>query len=136
MPRRSATVFGESKYYHFRLTDPEPTEEITVHGVTPDYFEALGVRAMYGRVLFPSDATETPGMPPAVLSYGFWRRRFAGDPAVVNGRTVLVSGHRFAIVGVMPREFNGITVDTTPDMRVPLRAYFPLANRTPDKTLL
>ena len=128
-----ATVFGESKYYHFRLTDPAPTEEITVHGVTPEYFEALGVRALYGRVLFSSDATETPGMPPAVLSYSFWQRRFRGDPGVVNGRTARVNGYRFAIVGVMPRDFNGISVDTTPDMRVPLRAYLPLANLPSDK---
>jgi hypothetical protein len=131
-----AAVFGESKYYHFRLADPEPAEEITVHGVTPDYFEALGVRALYGRVLFPTDATEAPGMPPAVLSYGFWQRRFGGDPGVVKGRSLLVNGHRFAIVGVMPRDFNGLTLDTTPDVRVPLRAYFPLANLTLDYTLL
>lgn len=131
-----AAVFGESKYYHFRLADPEPAEEITVHGVTPDYFEALGVRALYGRVLFPTDATEAPGMPPAVLSYGFWQRRFGGDPGVVKGRSLLVNGHRFAIVGVMPRDFNGLTLDTTPDVRVPLRAYLPLANLTLDYTLL
>jgi predicted permease len=123
-----AAVFGGSEYYHFRLTDPEPAEEITVHGVTPEYFEALGVRALYGRVLFPTDATEAPGMPPAVLSYGFWQRRFGGDPAVVNGRTLLVNGHRFAIVGVMPHDFNGLALDTTPDVRVPLRAYLSLAN--------
>ena len=131
-----AAVFGESKYYHFRLTDPETAEEITVHGVTPDYFEALGVRALYGRVLFPTDATEAPGMPPAVLSYGFWQRRFGGDPGVVKGRSLLVNGHRFAIVGVMPRDSNRLTLDTTPDVRVPLRAYLPLANLTLDYTLL
>ena len=131
-----AVVFGESKYYHFRLTDPEPAEEITVHGVTPEYFEALGVRALYGRVLFSTDATEAPGMSPAVLSYGFWQQRFGGDPGVVKGRSLLVNGHRFAIVGVMPRDFNGLSLDTTPDVRIPLRAYLPLANLTLDYTTL
>jgi hypothetical protein len=120
-----AAVIGETKYDHFAMTDPEPAEEIKVHGVTPEYFEALGVRALYGRVLLPSDASETPGAPPAVLSYGFWQRRFGGDSRVVNGRTFLVGGHRFVIVGVMPRDFNGITIDTSPDVRIPLRSYLP-----------
>jgi putative ABC transport system permease protein len=132
-----AATFGDTgKYMHFALTDPEPAELITLHAETPEFFEALGVGALYGRVLLPSDANESPGMPPAVLSYGFWRRRFAGDPSVVNRRTVLVNGHRFVIVGVMPRDFNGFTVDTTPDLRIPLRALLPLANFTLDKIYL
>ena len=131
-----SAVLGETSYDHFRLSDPQPAEEITVHGVTPEYFEGLGVQALYGRVLFPTDATEAPGMPPAVLSYAFWRRRFGGDAGVVKGRSLLVNGHRFAIVGVMPRDFNGLALDATPDVRVPLRAYLPLANLTLDKTYL
>jgi predicted permease len=129
-------AFGETKYSRFSMTDPEPAEEISVHGVTPEYFQALGARALYGRVLVPTDATETPGMPPAVLSYGFWQRRFRGDPGVVNGRTLLVNGHRFVIVGVTPRDFNGFTVDTSPDVRVPFRALVPLQNWTPDQIVL
>ena len=88
----------------------------------------MGVQALYGRVLLPDDANESPGMPPAVLSYGFWQRRFGGDPGVVNRRTILVNGHRFVIVGVMPRDFNGISVDTAPDVRIPLRAFPLLVN--------
>ncbi len=119
-----AAAFGETgRDFHFAMSDPEPPEEITVRGVTPNFFEALGVRALRGRVLLPDDADEKPGLPAAVLSYGFWQRRFGGDPGVVNRRTILVNGHRFVIVGVMPRDFNGLTVDTAPDVRVPLRAY-------------
>ncbi len=119
-----AATFAETgKYFHFAMRDPEPPEEITVHAVTPDFFTGLGVRALYGRVLLPDDANESQGMSPAVLSYGFWQRRFGGDPGVVNGRTILVNGHRFVIVGVMSRDFHGLTVDTAPDIRVPLRAF-------------
>jgi predicted permease len=126
-----AATFAETgKYFHFAMRDPEPPEEITVHAVTPDFFTGLGVRALYGRVLLPDDANESQGMSPAVLSYGFWQRRFGGDPGVVNGRTILVNGHRFVIVGVMPRDFNGLTVDTGPNIRVPLRAYSLLVNFT------
>ncbi len=132
-----AAVFGDTvDYAHFAMSDPEPTEEIRVYGVTPEFFPALGVHARYGRVLLRSDAKETPGLLPAVLSYGFWQRRFGGDPGVVNKRTLLINGHRFVIVGVMPREFNGITVDTAPDVRVPLRAYFLLGDFPKDRLYL
>ena len=57
-----------------------------------------------------------------VLSYGFWRRRFNGDPEAV-GRTIVLHGHPFMIVGVMPRAFNGTSVDTAPDVRVPLHTF-------------
>ena len=130
-----AATFGEAgKYMHFALTDPEPAEEITIQAVTPEFFEALGVRALYGRVLLPGDANESPGVPPAVMSYGFWRRRFGGDAGVVNARTVLVNGHRFVIVGVLARDFNGFTLDTAPDLRIPLSAFPLLVDFTRDQT--
>lgn len=122
-------TFGETgQYFHFALQDPGPAEEITVYAVTPDFFTGLGVHALYGRVLLPDDSNESQGMPAAVLSYRFWQRRFGGDPGVVNGRTMLVNGHRFMIAGVMPRDFNGLAVDTAPDVRIPLRAFPLLAN--------
>ena len=87
----------------------------------------MGVQALYGWVLLPGDEDEKPGTPAAVLSYGFWQRRFGGNPSVVNGQTILVNGYRFAIVGVMPRDFNGLTVETAPDIRIPLRAFSTMA---------
>ena len=104
------------------MTQPEPAEQITARAVTPEYFKALGVQALHGRVLGAGDENENSGMPPAVLSYGFWRRRFAGDPQVM-GRTITLHGHSFVVVGVTPREFNGLRADTAPDVRVPNRAY-------------
>jgi len=121
---KTLTIFGETgEDTHFRMTAPEPAEEITVRAVTPEFFRALGVRALLGRILMPDDATRNSGTPPAVLSYNFWRRRFRGDPAAVRGQTLDINGHRFAVVGVMPREFNGLSADTTPDLRIPLQAF-------------
>jgi len=129
-----AATFGETEgYAHFSMSDPEPAEEITIQGITPDYFVALGEPALYGRVLVPDDGRQTTGMAPAVLSYGFWQRRFGGDPRVVNGQTIQAGGQRFVIVGVMPRGFNGISADTTPDVRVPLDAFALVANSAKDQ---
>ncbi len=128
---RSTTVraFGETgEYAHFRMTGPEPAEEITVHAPTPNFFEVLGVHARLGRVLMPDDEARNSGTPPAVLSYDFWKRRFRGDAGVVRGQTLEINGHRFAIVGVMPREFNGLSIDTAPDVRIPLGAFALIAS--------
>ena len=83
--------------------------------VTPEYFSTLGVTAMVGRVLAPTYQTG------AVLSYGFWQRRLAGDPAAV-GRVIHLHGHPFPVVGVLPKDFSGFSIDSSPEVRVPLVA--------------
>ena len=116
-------VLGETGLdMRFRMTEPEPAEQIRVHAVTPEFFQALGVKAFVGRVLMADDAARNSGMPPAVLSYAFWRRRFGGNKSIA-GQTITLKGHRLLVVGVMPREFNGLSADTTPDLRIPLRAF-------------
>ena len=113
-------VFGETQA-DVAMVDPLPAERVRVHLSTTEYFQALGVPALYGRVLTPDDAQENGGAPPAVLSHAFWQRRFQGDPAVI-GRSIRLKGHEFVIVGVMPRAFNGTAADSAPDIRVPWRA--------------
>ena len=117
-----ASVFAETAAdmdFRFTITAPGTTEQISVSPVTPDFYEGLGVRALYGRTLSREDAKPNSDLPPAVLSYHFWKRRFNGDPRVVAGGTLDLQRRRFAITGVMPRDFNGWTVDTSPDARIP-----------------
>jgi predicted permease len=115
-----STVFGEEEV-QAAFESPAPAEEIRVHLVSPEYFEGLNASALVGRALTPSDALESSGAPPAVLSYGFWQRRFAGGRQAI-GRNVQLHGHVFTIVGVMPQEFHGYSIDTAPEVFTPLRA--------------
>jgi predicted permease len=72
--------------------------------VTGDFFRLLGVSAVRGRLLAPSD--DVPGAPLAiVLSYGFWQRYFAGSPRAV-GHAFEWSGKHYTVVGVLPRGFD------------------------------
>lgn len=116
-----SAVFGEAEW-PIAMDEPKPAEQVRVHVVTPEFFDVLGVSALYGRSLTVNDAREEPGPPPAVLSYGFWQRRFGGDRNAV-GRNVSLRGHRFTVVGVMPESFNGIYADNSPDIRIPVRAF-------------
>ncbi len=105
-------VFGEQEDFSV-IREPGPSEQIRMYSVTPNFFAALGVNARYGRLIGPGDTDA------AVLSYGFFERRFGGNPDAI-GRSIVLEKRRYTIVGVLPKNFNGIAIDTGPDVRVPL----------------
>jgi predicted permease len=129
---KSLAPFGETWFPRsFIMTRPAPAEEIAVDAVTADYFQELGVPALYGRTLGPGDAHPPSGATPAILSYAFWHQRFRAAPAVVHGESIVMNRQYFTVVGVMPPSFNGTSVDTAPDVWIPLRAFPALAGVPP-----
>ena len=67
--------------------------------VTANYFEVLGIRPLYGRVLFPSD--DDAGAPPVmVLTHDYWTRMFGSDPQIV-GQTVKLTTKSVKVVGAL-----------------------------------
>ena len=101
------------------FTDGEATQRIRVNAVSKNFFTSLGIHAQLGRVLGPDDGRA--GVLHAVLSRDFWQRRFAGSTSVI-GRSVNLNGRAFTIVGVLPSGMNGLSVDTSPDIRVSVTA--------------
>ncbi len=101
-------------------------EEVQVLALSHGLLTTLGVRAEIGRGF--SAADDTPGMPDMVmLSSGYWRRAFGGDPDVVN-RALTINSRPHQIIGVMPADFRfgGTVINTTmrassPDIMLPLR---------------
>jgi putative ABC transport system permease protein len=88
--------------------------------VSGSYFETLGVSPLLGRMLTESDDRPNGGAdgPAAVISHVFWRSRY-GAAANVVGRTIVLDGVSFTIVGVMPPRFSGLDVGRTADVIVP-----------------
>ena len=79
--------------------------------------------------------TRTPAAtPPLLLSYSFWQRRYGGAHDVA-GRPVTIRGAAFQIAGVLPRGFNGATVESGPDVRIPLSALRRLLTSGDDEPL-
>jgi macrolide transport system ATP-binding/permease protein len=97
------------------LGGPQP-ETISGHLVTGEYFRLLSGHAAAGRMLMPEDSAAANAV--VVLSYGFWQRRFGGDPAVV-GTVIRLNQTPLTVVGVMATEFRG-TGATSPDVWLPL----------------
>ena len=87
--------------------------------VSGNFFDVLGVRPALGRVFNAADDRTPGGHPIAVLSYGYWQRRFGGDPRILN-ETIAVNGHPLSIVGVSDRRFTGIQVGRSVDIMIPL----------------
>ena len=73
--------------------------------VSGNYFQLLGLKPAAGRLLTPLDDTQKNANPVAVLSYAYWRTRFAASRDVF-GQTMLVNGHPFTILGVAPESFD------------------------------
>jgi predicted permease len=81
----------------------QPAERVSAFAVSGDFFTILGVPPLLGRVFGPpEDAVGHDAV--IVLSYEYWRRRFALDPGVI-GRTLRMNGTPVTVIGVMPRSF-------------------------------
>src|SRR4051812_47070277 len=82
--------------------------------VSGNYFPLLGVGAALGRTLLPDD--DKAGAPRvAVIAHKLWRRDFGGDPGVL-GKTLLIHGQPYAIVGVAPEPFTGMVPMLQPEL--------------------
>ncbi|MGC4050179.1 MAG: ADOP family duplicated permease [Paludibaculum sp.] len=112
--------------YDTACRTPIGPARVRAHVVTGNFFETLGSVPLLGRVLTSQDDAEGAAALPVVLSYPFWRSHFASDPAVI-GRAITINEHPFTVVGVLREHDNGVQVETTPDLRVPLRAVSALA---------
>lgn len=95
---------------------PEPARTQLVSG---EFFPVLGVSPSVGRTLLPEDNRTIGAHPVAVLSHGFWMRRFSGDAGAV-GRTITVNGCVLTVVGVAAPGFTGLAPGEPTDIWIPL----------------
>jgi predicted permease len=90
-----------------------------------NYHLLLGVQAILGRTLTSADDSVQGDSNWAVISYGYWQRRFGGASTAI-GESIEVNGHPFTIVGVTEREFFGTEPGRAVEITLPLRTQ-PLA---------
>jgi putative ABC transport system permease protein len=79
------------------------SESVAAPIVSANFFSVLGVDPILGRTFQPGE--DSPGGPNlVVLTYGFWQRKFGGDPGVI-GRALTINGQSFTVIGVLPQSF-------------------------------
>ena len=126
---------GWSGYY--RVGDQELTgngepERLTGVPVTGNFFAVLGVQPAIGRSFTTEECRGRYSAPPALLlSYNFWRRRFASDPGIV-GRKLELNNQPVMVVGVLPSSFDFASV-FAPGTPVDIFIPWPLTDKTKPK---
>jgi len=100
--RASSTIeqFGLARSWTFGLQEPDGTRNLSTGVATPGWFEIHRLQPAIGR-LFARGDMQPGNNQVVVLNHGFWRSRFAADPAIV-GSTLVLDGRPFTVIGVLP----------------------------------
>ena len=104
--QRDTQTFSSMAIYRnqdFNFIGTDEAERLSGYMVSADFFSTLGVKPMLGRAFLPDD--DHPGAAPVViLGGGFWQRKFAATPEAI-GKSIVLSGTSYTIVGVIPAGF-------------------------------
>ena len=92
--------------------------ELQAELVSNNYFRVLGVKAMYGRTFTTTEGAVDGQDPVVVISAALWRRRFAGEQAIV-GKTISINTRAFTVIGVAPEGVGSINVARAVDLWIP-----------------
>jgi putative ABC transport system permease protein len=128
--RAQASAFEEMAGYNpgaAVFSDQGQSERIWSTRVTSSFFPLLGVEARLGRTF--REGEDLPGAARvAILSHGFWQRRFGGDPNII-GQNMTLNAEGYEIVGVLPPGFHFAKAGS-PDVWRPLQPLpFQVARR-------
>jgi len=115
-------VFAKSNFDSRKFSmDGVSTERIAGEAVSANFFSALGVIPILGRVFEPQDDGVLGGNHVAVLGHGFWARRFHSDPLIL-GKTIFYDETPYTVVGIAQSGFTGIESEVSIDVWVPVTA--------------
>jgi predicted permease len=85
---------------------------VQVSRASASFFDLLGIQPRIGRFYTTDEDRIGAAANVAVISYGLWRDHLSGGDSVV-GRTIVVQGQRYVLVGVAPERFTGVELDAT-----------------------
>ena len=98
------SAMAVSRSYAFSLTGLGEAEQVNAQFVTADFFPILGVNPVMGRGFERAD-DQRGAAPVALISAGFWKRKFGSVPDVL-GKTLRLDGKAFTVVGIIPQDFD------------------------------
>jgi predicted permease len=116
--RRSRSFDSIAIYRHedYNLTGTTQAERLNGFMISSRFFSTLGLHPAHGRDFNPAD-DHLGAAPVAILSDGFWRRRFGGSLAIL-GKPLALNGTDYTVIGIAPSGFSFYGVDR--DIFVPI----------------
>jgi predicted permease len=127
---QSKTVTPLLAFQFDRFTLALPGGSYAVNGgrVSTNYFETLGLRLARGRAFTPEEARLDASGLVVVISHRLWQERLNGEENAV-GQSVLLNGRPATVVGIAPPRFQGVWLNESADVWVPILAYARLQGR-------
>ena len=104
---RSTEAMASYRDDNYNLTGMGEAERVPIGQVSADFFPVLGEKPILGRV-FNADEDRPGASPVIVLGEGFWKRKFGSAPDVL-GKTVLLNGTGYTVIGVVRDNFKIFT---------------------------
>jgi predicted permease len=101
---RSFSALAIYRHIGFLLTGTGEPERVHGEFVSSDIFSVLGVKPAVGRLFAPGEDEIGRG-PVVLIGGGFWARKFGSDPNII-GRSLILDGRGFTIIGVIPAAFD------------------------------
>lgn len=122
--RRDNGVFRALAAHNISMVgvlEGDTTRRVFADVVSSNYFATFGVPLFRGRSFLAEEERPGSAIPVAIVSHPFWKRA-GSDPAMV-GKTLVVNGRAFTVVGIAPRGFTGSSALISPEVYLPLGMY-------------
>jgi predicted permease len=103
---RAQSSFSEMAAFRedvYSLTGMGEPERLKAEMISANFFSLLGVKPVVGR-LFRPEEDQVGAQPVALVSGGFWKRKFGSSPDAA-GKNLTLNGVNYTIVGVIPADF-------------------------------
>src|SRR5579864_917907 len=104
--QRETQTFASMAMYRnedYNFTGTGEAERLSGYMVSADFFSTLGVKPILGRTFSPDD-DHAGAAPVVILGGGFWVRKFGSSPRIL-GKSVVLNGALYTVVGVIPSGF-------------------------------
>ena len=105
--RRETQTFGSMAIYRnkdYNVTGTAEAQRLSGYMISADFFSTLGVNPVLGRTFRPED-DEIGAAPVVILGGGYWMRAFGASTGVA-GKSLILNGTSYTIVGVIPSSFS------------------------------
>jgi predicted permease len=104
--RRDTQTFSSLALYRnqgYNVTGTAEAERLSGYMISAGFFPTLGVQPVLGRLFRPDD-DQVGAAPVVILGGGLWKRKFGSSPGVI-GKSLILNGTSYMVVGVIPAEF-------------------------------